>query len=103
MLGALQGGGVPAHSVAGVGPHEGQGRHAVAVDVVPVVVAVAHAVTDAVGAAVDGSRHGVDGSVADDAAVDAHAVTVVTGALMPVAGHTIKQSSGPDQLRLQGG
>ena len=103
VLGALQGGGVPADGVAGVGPHEGQGRHAVAVDVVPVVVAVAHAVTDAVGAAVDGSRHGVDGSVADDAAVDAHAVTVVTGALMPVAGHTIKQSSGPDQLRLQGG
>lgn len=103
MLGALQGGGVPADGVAGVGPDQGQGRHAIAVDVVPVVVAVAHAVTDAVGPAVDGGCHGVDGAVADDAAVDAHAVTVVTGALMPVAGHTIKQGAGPDQLRLQGG
>ena len=99
MLGALQGGGVPADGVACVGPHQGQGRHPVAVDVVPVVVAVAHAV----GPVVDGGCHGVDGAVADDAAVDAHAVTVVTGALVPVTGHTIKQSSGPDQLRLQGG
>ena len=44
-----------------------------------------------------------DAPVTDDASVDAHAVTVVTGALMPVAGHTIKQGAGPDQLRLQGG
>ena len=94
---------LPADSVAGVGAHEGQGRHAVAVDVVApaVVVTVGHAIAHPVGPTVaDGGSHGVDGAVADDAAVDAHTVTVVTGSL--VSGHTIKQSSRPDQLRLQG-
>ena len=98
MLGALQAGGVSAHCVAGVGSHQGQGRHPVAMDVMPVVVTV----TNAVGPVVDGGRHGVDGPVADDAAVDAHAVTIITSALMSVPCHTIKQSSRPDQLRLQG-
>ena len=69
MLGALQGGGVPADGVACVGPHQGQGRHPPAVDVVPIA--------DAAGPVIESCRHGVDEATAKDATVDAHAATLL--------------------------